>query len=124
MRDEFLQRDERDEYEEGLKRDQDRLASVPLDVRVEFHTAEVQAVEAYLAWDGRQEAAAVRCPTLVVHGEWDRAISLEEGAELAALIPSARLEVFPESHSLLWRHDPALRAALSFLAGADGDRIP
>jgi 3-oxoadipate enol-lactonase len=124
MKDEFTQRGERDDYEERLRRDQDRLANVPLNVRVEFHTAEVRAVEAYLAWDGRQEAAAVRCPTLVVHGEWDRAISLEEGEELAALIPSSRLEVFPDSHSLLWRHEPALRAALSFLAEVDGERIP
>jgi pimeloyl-ACP methyl ester carboxylesterase len=124
MTDEFSERGEQAYYEQRLKDHEDRLATAPLDVRVKFHAAELRAIEAYLAWDGRKEAASIRCPTLLLHGERDRAIAIEEGAELAALIPTAHLEVFPESHSLLWRHEPALVAALRFLVEVDSRHVP
>jgi pimeloyl-ACP methyl ester carboxylesterase len=124
MTNEFTERGEHADHEQRLRVHEERLASVPFDVRVKFHTAELRTIEAYLAWDGRHEAASVRCPTLLLHGQRDRAIATEEGIELAALIPSARLEVFPESHSLLWRHEPALLAALNFLAEIEGAHAP
>jgi pimeloyl-ACP methyl ester carboxylesterase len=124
MANEFSERGEQADYEQRLQDHEQRLASVPLDVRVKFHSAELRTIEAYLAWDGGQEAEYIRCPTLVLHGERDRAISVEEGRELAALIPSASLEVFPQSHSLLWRHEPALLAALIFLTEVDGRHVP
>ncbi len=122
MSEEFAERGERQEYEERLDRQQQLLKTVSADVQVRFHSAELRAVEAYLAWEGQREAASVSCPTLVIHGIDDRAIPVEEGAELAALIPGAAFETFPASHSLLWRHEPALARALDFIAEADADR--
>ncbi len=51
------QRDERDDYEEHL-RTTTPAGERYLNVRVEFHTAEVQAVEAYLAWDRSRKPPA------------------------------------------------------------------
>ncbi|WP_144289851.1 alpha/beta fold hydrolase [Ideonella sp. A 288] len=45
-----------------------------------------------LALDVRDEIAAVRCPTLVLHAEGDAAVAVESGRELAAAIPGARFE--------------------------------
>jgi 3-oxoadipate enol-lactonase len=124
MADEYTERGDRDEYQYRLAQQEEQLSDLPIEVRARFHAAELRAIEAYLSWDGRHEAASVRCPTLVVHGRRDRAISVEEGAELAALIPRAQFETFPASHSLLWRHEPALTRTLEFITTIEEERVP
>ena len=119
MSDEFAGRGDGSEYEQRLEELREWAQALPPATRVRSHTAELQGIEAYMAWDGAEDASAIRCPSLVLHGEADRAITVEEGGELAQLIPTARLETFPASHSLLWRHAPALSTALGFLMEVD-----
>lgn len=45
---------------------------------------------------GEEELARIHCPTLVVWGEDDSVIPVEEGRRLAQAIPGARLEVIPD----------------------------
>lgn len=45
--------------------------------------------------DLRREAAAVRCPTLVLAAECDRTFPLDRSRALAATIPGAALEILP-----------------------------
>jgi pimeloyl-ACP methyl ester carboxylesterase len=53
------------------------------------------AVDAMREFDARPRLAAVRCPVLVVHGEYDRVFRLASGNALAAGLPRARLVVVP-----------------------------
>lgn len=45
--------------------------------------------------DVSDEARVIQIPTLVIHGEDDPVIRLENGRELASLIPNARFEIIP-----------------------------
>jgi pimeloyl-ACP methyl ester carboxylesterase len=89
-------------------------------------------------WAGmmRQEAATggdellsrlveVRTPTLVIHGDADVPVPLEQAQALAAGIPGARFVVLPRVGHLPWveRPDAANSAVLSFLTEA-GERVP
>lgn len=57
--------------------------------------AERQGAAEQIARDLRSELAAVRVPTLVVHGDSDVTIRPEGGAATAAAVPGARLVVHP-----------------------------
>jgi pimeloyl-ACP methyl ester carboxylesterase len=50
---------------------------------------------------GRATAAAIRCPTLILIGREDRMVSRRAAAELAELIPGARLEVVDTAGHML-----------------------
>lgn len=45
--------------------------------------------------DSTATLPGIRCPSLVVHGELDRLIGLDEAQKLAAAVPGARLVVIP-----------------------------
>lgn len=64
---------------------------VPRPVRLAYHVAELRSYQAYLDNDARGLAAAIKAPTLVVHGERDRAVPLAWAEELAGLVAEAQL---------------------------------
>ncbi|MBI5481556.1 MAG: alpha/beta fold hydrolase [Deltaproteobacteria bacterium] len=55
--------------------------------------AQVRVVRAVMAWDASARLGQVRAPTLVVHGERDRAVPRDFAERLARAIPGARLVV-------------------------------
>jgi pimeloyl-ACP methyl ester carboxylesterase/DNA-binding CsgD family transcriptional regulator len=69
------------------------------------------------AYDVRDALPGATAPTLVVHRERDRAVSLRHGRELAALLPDAELVVLPGEAHLPWQGDvvAALAAVSRFL---------
>jgi pimeloyl-ACP methyl ester carboxylesterase len=67
--------------------------------------------------DSRDSLAAISCPTIVIHGRDDQSWPLENGEELAQLIPGARLSVIENCGHFLTLDRPteateALRAWL------------
>jgi DNA-binding CsgD family transcriptional regulator len=55
-----------------------------------------------------QEAARrVRCPTLVLHANRERAVHIEEGRRLAGLIPNARFVELDSPNHMLLPDEPA-----------------
>jgi pimeloyl-ACP methyl ester carboxylesterase len=116
MRDEYVLRGDGVMYEQRLNQWHEVMAAIPEAERARWLEAELRAVEAYLAWPGLSAARRVRAPTLVLHGEHDRAIPAREGVLLADAIPRARFKLYEgETHSLLWRHPPALEDVLRFI---------
>jgi pimeloyl-ACP methyl ester carboxylesterase/DNA-binding CsgD family transcriptional regulator len=69
--------------------------------------------------DIAEAARRVRCPTLVFHSRGDRRVPHEEGRQLAALIPGARLVTLESINHMLPPQDaawePFLRELLHFL---------
>ena len=55
----------------------------------------------------RLRAPAVKCPTLVLHARDDRRVAFDEGRELAALIPGARLVPLESQNHILLESEPA-----------------
>ncbi|SEO47838.1 alpha/beta fold hydrolase [Trujillonella endophytica] len=82
-----------------------------------------RALEAVYATDVRQEAPRVRAPTLVLHRRGDRAIPVQLGRELAALIPGARLTLLPGELHPPWLgdRDAVVREVRAFLADDPAD---
>lgn len=74
-------------------------------------------LEAIYATDVTSELRQIRCPTLVLHRERDRAISFAAGREVAALIPGARFVPLPgEAHiAYVAEAQPVLDAILPFI---------
>src|SRR2546425_8102673 len=111
--------DERGELEEFRKRERtlaERAAKAPVPERVRYHAAELRNIQAYMEWDGRRFAPVIEARALVLHGEFDRAVPLESGEDLAAAIPGARLAVIRgASHGLLWRSQDARDLAIDFI---------
>jgi len=68
-------------------------------------------------FDVRDEAAALQCPTLVLHRRGTRVIPFDTGRELAASIPKARFVGLEGSGHNLWEEPaaPALRAFAEFI---------
>ncbi len=67
----------------------------------------------------RPRLAELRCPTLIVWGERDPWIPLEQGRELARLIPRAELRTIPDAGHLIQEDAPGdvLRHLLPLLHG-------
>ncbi len=57
--------------------------------------------------DLRQAAAAVRCPTLLIHGGADALMPLAGARRLAGLLADARIEVFADAGHAPFASDPA-----------------
>ena len=58
--------------------------------------------EAAFRTDVQEAARRIKCPTLVIHANKDKAVHVEEGRRLASLIPGARfVELESENHMLL-----------------------
>jgi len=69
-------------------------------------------------WDATARLAQLRVPALVLHGDEDRVIPVENGRRLAAAIPGARFEELLGAGHLYPTDEPrADREVLRFLAG-------
>jgi 3-oxoadipate enol-lactonase len=78
-------------------------------------TGQMQAMQ---AWPSRlPELSAIRCPTLVLHGQHDKLVFPECGKQLSESIPGARMTVLPGAGHQLFTDEPSLgsRAVLEFL---------
>jgi pimeloyl-ACP methyl ester carboxylesterase len=67
----------------------------------------VRIFEARGALDVRRLAPEVRARTLVIHARDDRVVPVEEGRQLAALIPHARLILLESANHILLADEPA-----------------
>jgi pimeloyl-ACP methyl ester carboxylesterase len=113
---EAAERGELDEFRERERRLGARAAATPIDERLRYHVAELRNIQAYMECDGREFAPRVAAPTLVLHGDLDRAVPLEWGEELAEAIPAAQLSIIEAaSHGLLWRSSEARERAIDFI---------
>lgn len=82
----------------GYPADEARLrASTTANVRRSIYPAGMPRQLAAIIADGDRRArlAAVRAPTLVIHGEGDPLVPVEGGRDTAAHIPGARLKTIP-----------------------------
>jgi pimeloyl-ACP methyl ester carboxylesterase/DNA-binding CsgD family transcriptional regulator len=64
-------------------------------------------LRSFYAIDVRDEAARVRCPTLVMHATGDRRIPFEEGRFMASLIPGARFVPLDSANHILLPQEAA-----------------
>ncbi len=71
--------------------------------------------EAFYDQDFTGLAAAVRVPTLVVHGRGDQAVPYEEGRHLAASIPDAEFVTLDSANHILTADEPAWAELLGHL---------
>jgi 3-oxoadipate enol-lactonase len=71
------------------------------------------------SFDAFGRIPAISAPTLVVHGTADNVVDPRNGELLAATIPGARLELFPDrGHMLVWEDGEALAPVVrEFLLG-------
>jgi non-heme chloroperoxidase len=79
-----------------------------------------QCIVAFGTTDFRADMAAVKVPTLVVHGDADQIVPLDiSGRKSAAMIPGSRLEVIPGApHGFTATHGDRVNALLlDFLRG-------
>jgi pimeloyl-ACP methyl ester carboxylesterase len=113
---EAAERGELDAFRERERTLSARASERAIDERLRYHVAELRNIQAYIECDGRELAPRVTAPTLVLHGELDRAVPLEWGKELAEAIPGAQLFVVEgASHGLLWRSSDARERAIDFV---------
>ena len=82
--------------------------------------AQADAIAAYVTT--REAVTRLAMPTLVLHGDEDRAVDVKYGREFAAAIPGSRLVIFPGAgHNYLVAAGEASTAALlQFLDEVDG----
>lgn len=74
-------------------------------------------LEAVYRTDVREELRAIRCPTLVLHRERDRAIVFAAGREVATLVPGAIFRPVPGQAHIAYVADaePVTEAILAFI---------
>ncbi|WP_206474077.1 alpha/beta fold hydrolase [Dietzia sp. KRD202] len=75
-------------------------------------------------WERLADLPRIACPTMVVHGERDRMVSIESARQLAENIPNAQLSVLPHAGHQLFTDQPeaGARTVLDFVAAVDGER--
>lgn len=80
-------------------------------------TAEVaeQYLRAMFAFDVKEPATRVTCPTLAFHSRGDQLIFFEQGRKLAALIPGARFVPLDSKNHVPFREEPAWQALIASL---------
>ncbi len=67
-----------------------------------LHAADLQ-FQAFAEFDGSDDLANIRCPTLVLTGDLDELISPENSRKIASIISGARLIVIPGcGHRVMW----------------------
>ena len=69
----------------------------------------VRFLQEFARIDVRNDAARVRCPTLILHSRDDHRVPMRYGEELAALIPDSRLVALDSNNHLLTATEPAWR---------------
>jgi pimeloyl-ACP methyl ester carboxylesterase/DNA-binding CsgD family transcriptional regulator len=84
----------------------------------------VRIIDEFHRIDVREAAAAVRCPTLVLHARHDRRVPYEEGRHLASLIPGARFVTLETRNHVLLPSDPAWQQCADEIAAFPGALSP
>lgn len=86
--------------------------------------AVVHQQEAIARWSSHDRLPSLRCPTLVLCGEDDGMVPPENGRQIAALIPGARLALIPRCGHLpmLEKPNEVARLVLDFVAAAQPTR--
>jgi class 3 adenylate cyclase/pimeloyl-ACP methyl ester carboxylesterase len=69
--------------------------------------------------DVSSEAAAIRVPTLVIHGDKDTTVDFAYGVKLASLVPGARFEIIQGAGHEAFTDPRALKLVTEFLAQPD-----
>jgi pimeloyl-ACP methyl ester carboxylesterase len=72
----------------------------------------MQQMQAGAAHDTSRRLAGITAPTLVIHGTADRLIKVENGKQVAAAIPGARLELMEGVGHTFWWEQPERSAEL------------
>jgi 3-oxoadipate enol-lactonase len=72
----------------------------------------LQQMRACGAHDTHERLGQISLPTLVIHGDVDRLLGYENGREIAALIPDARLETLEGVGHMFWWEQPQRSAEL------------
>ena len=80
-------------------------------------------LQGWLGHDMRPQAKAVRCPTLVIHGDNDQRTPYKQGETIAELVPGARLLTIGSGGHLMPARDPvAFARAVRDFVGAPAAR--
>ena len=93
-------------------------------VRAQHPTSEEgyrNQLQGALEWERLSELPGITCPTLVLHGEQDLLVAVENAHALAQHIPAAQLTVLPGCGHQLFTDQPeaGARAVLDFLGSVD-----
>lgn len=64
-------------------------------------------LEAFGEIDVREQAAEVRCPTLILHARDERRVPFDQALSLASLVPNSRLVPLDSANHLMRRDEPA-----------------
>jgi len=72
----------------------------------------LQQMRACAAHDTHERLAQLNLPTLVVHGDADRLLGYDNGRQIAAAIPGARLETLEGVGHMFWWEQPRRSAGL------------
>jgi 3-oxoadipate enol-lactonase len=87
----------------------------------EAYFAQLQAIS---AWDAGHRIAEIGAPTLVIHGQNDRLIPVENATLIAGRIRDARLVIIPKaSHVFTTDQTEAAHAAILEFLGAQATRL-
>ena len=83
--------------------EEDWAVRFPLACTLAGYTAQVQGT---IGWTRFDELPSLSVPTLVVHGEQDALVPLENGRRIAERVPGAELVVVPEANHVLMTDQP------------------
>ncbi|HWM54320.1 MAG TPA: alpha/beta hydrolase [Solirubrobacterales bacterium] len=72
----------------------------------------LQQMRACAEHDTHERLSQISLPTMVIHGDVDRLLDYDNGREIAALIPSARLETLEGIGHMFWWEQPQRSAEL------------
>jgi pimeloyl-ACP methyl ester carboxylesterase len=72
----------------------------------------LQQMRACGGHDTHERLGQISLPTLVIHGDADRLLGYENGREIAALIPDARLSTLEGTGHMFWWEQPERSAEL------------
>jgi pimeloyl-ACP methyl ester carboxylesterase len=93
-------------YDAGTPRERiedDWAVRLPLATTPAGYLAQVQGT---MGWNGLPRIGTIAVPTLVVHGEGDRLVPVENGQLIARSIPSAELVTIPDANHLFFTDQP------------------
>ena len=103
------------------ERNPDAIERIAETARYRPQSAEayMRQLQACLGHDASGRLGQIHIPTLVVHGELDPLVPVENGRYLADHIPGARLILYPDTGhiAIIERADDYNQAVLGFLAG-------
>lgn len=78
---------------------------------LQLRTASAEFAAVYTVASGELDATAdaslVQAPTLVIHARGDRRAPVEQGRQMAALIPNSRFVTLESDNHILFRDEPA-----------------